>query len=126
MGGAEQWLVSVVARARIKVRGNFDDYVGVESVEWAEGIFQQPDIGRCPVQFPVDIIYLESQDGTVIVNPLEHGCGSFRYPPGIVGPVQERKTDRFLFVRESLRLRRRRVAQGKALAQGIPTSMRCA
>jgi len=38
LSSAEQWLVSVVARAGIQVLRYFDDYVGMESAERAEGI----------------------------------------------------------------------------------------
>lgn len=38
LSSAEQWLVSVVARAGIQILRYFDDYVGMESAERAEGI----------------------------------------------------------------------------------------
>jgi hypothetical protein len=69
----EQRQGSLIARAKVQMAGYFDDYVGMESVEWAEGIFQELDVGRCLVQLFVEVVYLEIQNGVVVVNPLEPG-----------------------------------------------------
>lgn len=64
LSSGEQWSVAIVARAGIQVLGYFDDYIWMESVEWAEGILQKLDIGECPAQLSVDFTCLESGTGS--------------------------------------------------------------
>lgn len=124
MSSAEQCVVSVAAHAGIQILGYFGDYVGMESVEWAEGISQVFDVAGCLEQLFINAIHLKSQNRTVIVNPPELATGqSLRYSPSAVDLVQGQRTGSPGSVRESLCSTRRRVARGKALAQGISTSM---
>lgn len=43
-------------------------------MEWAKGIFQEFCIGSRMAKLFADIIYLESQNGGVVVNLSEFGC----------------------------------------------------
>jgi len=57
------------------MRGYLNDYVGMESGEGTQGVFQVPEVGRCPMQLRVDTIDLENRNGEIVVNPPEFGRG---------------------------------------------------